>query len=292
MYNLEQIKKLRKDCEDIYNEYKEEYKEMGAREAWNKYTEFEKMAAGFFGFDEKGDVLERMTPVKPQSIKQQTTMPQMSASNPTSLAPTSMPSTQNVPAMPSYWNEAANRAKCAANGYAQGVTYGWADEMAGAAAIGGNMAANLMTGQNAFANSGDAYSQVRDEWRNNYANCQQQYPVMMAEAEALGAASNPLTWVGRGAYAPRNVRLQNEMLNNTINAVNYGLGSGEGSFGDHLQSVGQNVGVANFVTPLRRNYANAFVPTIGGGAAGNFARSYTDNSMQNLMNHSIDYFSK
>ncbi len=37
MYNLEQIKKLRKDCEDIYKEYVEEYKEIGAKQAWNGY---------------------------------------------------------------------------------------------------------------------------------------------------------------------------------------------------------------------------------------------------------------
>ena len=63
-------------------------------------------------------------------------------------------------------NSVIDGAKCAANSYAHGYTYGASDELAGAAGTIGNMVANVQNGQNPMDDLVEAYASVRNNFRN------------------------------------------------------------------------------------------------------------------------------
>ena len=86
--------------------------------------------------------------------------------------------------------EAAQVAKCAANSYAHGFSYGTSDELAGVAGIGGGMVANIQKEQNPMQDWQSSYTEVRDDFRNYRKNCEAKYPVLTTAAEMAGMMSN------------------------------------------------------------------------------------------------------
>lgn len=146
-----------------------------------------------------------------------------------------------------YSNSASNsdkieQLKCAAHGYVQGVSLDWLDEIAGSGASAYEGLAAWRRGDpDPWQKSKEAYLNTRNNLRDHYAYCMENYPVTTTAANLAGTTTTTMLAAPAGVAGTV-----------ALGAVG-GLGAGEGELQDQLTSTGFGATSAYFGNKFAKN---------------------------------------
>lgn len=180
-------------------------------------------------------------------------------------------------------NGLVNPYMCGAEGFAQGVSLNYADEIMGALGALYGKTSELWKGPEFNESLSHYYTNARDSIRLHHDLCKQQYPAITYGTEFAGLAASPIKMAKLGAWAAP-----------TIGAIS-GFGDSEGNWQKQLSGI--SLGAAsgylgnasgNFLINTGKKYAEPFAEKLSNllkpATHNNYTqpiKNYTDNVLNN-----------